>query len=90
MSVLKLEKEILSNAEKRACDEVRSLSERVYRLQVCLKSNSPTFNSNNWCLCSNIFECVQATLDTIQSAEEAREVGCLNCVHHVFLYFELV
>lgn len=47
VSVLKLEKEILSNAEKRACDEVRSLSERVYRLQ--------------------------ATLDTIQSAEEARE-----------------
>lgn len=47
VSVLKLEKEILSNAEKRACEEVRSLSERVYRLQ--------------------------ATLDTIQSAEEARE-----------------
>ncbi|KAF9677029.1 hypothetical protein SADUNF_Sadunf08G0064800 [Salix dunnii] len=47
VSVLKLEKEILSNAERRACDEVRSLSERVHRLQ--------------------------ATLDTIQSAEEARE-----------------
>jgi hypothetical protein len=25
---------MLSNAEKRACNEVRSLSERVYRLQV--------------------------------------------------------
>ncbi|KAJ6726782.1 NUCLEOPROTEIN TPR [Salix purpurea] len=47
VSVLKLEKEILSNAERRACDEVRSLSERVHRLQ--------------------------ATLDTIHSAEEARE-----------------
>ncbi|CAK7326022.1 unnamed protein product [Dovyalis caffra] len=47
VSVLKHEKEILSNAERRACDEVRSLSERVCRLQ--------------------------ATLDTIQSAEEARE-----------------
>ncbi|KAB5520198.1 hypothetical protein DKX38_024517 [Salix brachista] len=46
VSVLKLEKEILSNAERRACDEVRSLSERVHRLQ--------------------------ATLDTIHSAEEAR------------------
>lgn len=86
MSVLKLEKEILSNAEKRACDEVRSLSERVYRLQVCLKSNSPTFDSNNWCLCSNLFECVQATLDTIQSAEEAREVGCLNCASCVLVF----
>lgn len=38
MSVLKLEKEILSNAERRACDEVCSLSERVHRLQVCLES----------------------------------------------------
>lgn len=34
VSVLKHEKEMLSNAEKRACDEVRRLSERVYRLQV--------------------------------------------------------
>ncbi|GAV64888.1 TPR_MLP1_2 domain-containing protein, partial [Cephalotus follicularis] len=47
VSVLKLEKEMFSNAEKRACDEVRSLSERVHRLQ--------------------------ASLDTIQSAEEVRE-----------------
>ncbi|KAB5512051.1 hypothetical protein DKX38_029079 [Salix brachista] len=47
VSVLKLENEILSNAERRACDEVRSLSERVHRLQ--------------------------ATLDIIHSAEEARE-----------------
>ncbi|WCJ28442.1 nuclear pore anchor [Euphorbia peplus] len=47
VSVLKYEKDIFSNAEKRACDEVRSLSERVYRLQ--------------------------ASLDTIQSAEEVRE-----------------
>ncbi|XP_021299554.1 nuclear-pore anchor isoform X2 [Herrania umbratica] len=47
VSVLKHEKEMLTNAEKRACDEVRSLSERVYRLQ--------------------------ASLDTIQSAEEVRE-----------------
>ncbi|KAL7217444.1 hypothetical protein ACSBR1_029188 [Camellia fascicularis] len=47
VSVLKHEKEMLLNSEKRACDEVRSLSERVHRLQ--------------------------ASLDTIQSAEEARE-----------------
>ncbi|XP_065853782.1 nuclear-pore anchor isoform X2 [Euphorbia lathyris] len=47
VSVLKYEKDILSNAEKRACDEVRSLSERVYRLQ--------------------------ASLDTIHSAEDVRE-----------------
>ncbi|XP_059661908.1 nuclear-pore anchor isoform X2 [Cornus florida] len=47
VSVLKHEKEMLSNSEKRAFDEVRSLSERVHRLQ--------------------------ASLDTIQSAEEVRE-----------------
>ncbi|KAM1266288.1 hypothetical protein ACFX2J_035876 [Malus domestica] len=47
VSVLKHEKEMLEHAEKRACDEVRSLSERVHRLQ--------------------------ASLDTIQSAEEVRE-----------------
>ncbi|XP_028799696.1 nuclear-pore anchor isoform X2 [Neltuma alba] len=47
LSMLKNEKEIISNAEKRASDEVRSLSERVQRLQ--------------------------ASLGTIQSAEEIRE-----------------
>ncbi|XP_058765280.1 nuclear-pore anchor-like isoform X2 [Vicia villosa] len=47
LSALKNEKEVLSNAEKRASDEVRNLSERMYRLQ--------------------------ATLGTIQSAEEVRE-----------------
>ncbi|KAM3731717.1 hypothetical protein ACB098_11G003200 [Castanea mollissima] len=47
VSILKQEKEMLSNAEKRACTEVCSLSERVHRLQ--------------------------ASLDTIQSAEEVRE-----------------
>ncbi|KAE9621513.1 putative nucleoprotein TPR/MLP1 [Lupinus albus] len=47
LSVLKNEKEVLSNAEKRASDEVHSLSERVQRLQ--------------------------ASLSTIQSAEEVRE-----------------
>ncbi|KAL0009589.1 hypothetical protein SO802_011091 [Lithocarpus litseifolius] len=36
VSVLKQEKEMLSNAEKRACTEVCSLSERVHRLQVSL------------------------------------------------------
>uniref|UniRef100_A0A5B6ZUV8 Putative nuclear-pore anchor isoform X1 n=1 Tax=Davidia involucrata TaxID=16924 RepID=A0A5B6ZUV8_DAVIN len=36
VSVLKHEKEILLNSEKRACDEVRSLSERVHRLQASL------------------------------------------------------
>ncbi|KAM6599127.1 nuclear-pore anchor isoform X1 [Cannabis sativa] len=47
VSVLKHEKEMLVNAEKRALDEVRSLSERVHRLQ--------------------------ASLDTIQCAEQVRE-----------------
>ncbi|KAL4293697.1 hypothetical protein S83_062924 [Arachis hypogaea] len=47
LSVLKHENEVLSNAEKRASDEVHSLSERVQRLQ--------------------------ASLGTIQSAEEVRE-----------------
>ncbi|XP_057795095.1 nuclear-pore anchor [Salvia miltiorrhiza] len=47
VSILKQEKEMLQNSEKRASDEVRSLSERVHRLQ--------------------------ATLDTMQSAEEVRE-----------------
>ncbi|KAA8523384.1 hypothetical protein F0562_009807 [Nyssa sinensis] len=36
VSVLKHEKEILLNSEKRACEEVRSLSERVHRLQASL------------------------------------------------------
>lgn len=44
MSVLKHEKDILVNSEKRALDEVRSLSERVHRLQVavllCIESFS--------------------------------------------------
>lgn len=34
VSILKHEKEILVNSEKRALDEVRSLIERVHRLQV--------------------------------------------------------
>lgn len=36
VSVLKNEKEMLVNAEKRALDEVRNLSQRVHRLQVVL------------------------------------------------------
>ncbi|KAL1563061.1 nuclear-pore anchor-like [Salvia divinorum] len=47
VSILKQEKEMLQNSEKRASDDVCSLSERVHRLQ--------------------------ATLDTMQSAEEVRE-----------------
>ncbi|XP_021726285.1 nuclear-pore anchor-like [Chenopodium quinoa] len=47
LSVLKHEKELLLNSEKRAQDEVQDLSKRVYRLQ--------------------------ATLDTIQSTEQAHE-----------------
>ncbi|KAH6764476.1 hypothetical protein C2S51_015725 [Perilla frutescens var. frutescens] len=47
VSVLKQEKEMLQNSEKRASEEVCSLSERVHRLQ--------------------------ASLDTMQSAEEVRE-----------------
>lgn len=34
VSILKHEKEILNNSERRASDEVRNLSERVHRLQV--------------------------------------------------------
>lgn len=36
VSVLKNEKEMLVNAEKRALEEVRGLSQRVHRLQVVL------------------------------------------------------
>ncbi|XP_022142171.1 nuclear-pore anchor isoform X2 [Momordica charantia] len=36
VSVLKTEKELLSNAEKRAQDEVRNLSERLFRVQASL------------------------------------------------------
>ncbi|CAI9773199.1 unnamed protein product [Fraxinus pennsylvanica] len=42
VSVLKNEKEILLNSEKRAFDEVRSLSERVYRLQASLDTMHST------------------------------------------------
>ncbi|XP_017246797.1 nuclear-pore anchor isoform X3 [Daucus carota subsp. sativus] len=38
VSVLKQEKETLLNSEKRASDEVRSLSERIQRLQVTLET----------------------------------------------------
>ncbi|KAL8166555.1 hypothetical protein V2J09_008054 [Rumex salicifolius] len=36
VSVLKREKELLQNSERRACDEVRDLSTRVHRLQASL------------------------------------------------------
>ncbi|KAG6479091.1 hypothetical protein ZIOFF_062550 [Zingiber officinale] len=36
VSILKHEKEIISNSEKRALDEIRNLSERVHRLQASL------------------------------------------------------
>ncbi|KAL8134769.1 nuclear-pore anchor isoform X1 [Apium graveolens] len=42
VSVLKQEKETLMNSEKRASDEVRSLSERVHRLQVTLETIQST------------------------------------------------
>ncbi|KAL8470223.1 hypothetical protein ACS0TY_032908 [Phlomoides rotata] len=42
VSILKHEKEILQNSEKRAFDEVRSLSERVHRLQVSLDTIKST------------------------------------------------
>ncbi|CAI9087966.1 OLC1v1022182C1 [Oldenlandia corymbosa var. corymbosa] len=42
ISLLKQEKEILINSEKRASDEVRSLSERVHRLQVSLDTIQST------------------------------------------------
>ncbi|KAM5586916.1 nuclear-pore anchor [Rosa sericea] len=42
VSLLKQEKEMLQHAEKRASDEVRSLSERVYRLQASLDTIQST------------------------------------------------
>ncbi|KAI3466289.1 hypothetical protein Pfo_022951 [Paulownia fortunei] len=42
VSFLKHEKEILQNSEKRASDEVRSLSERVHRLQASLDTIQST------------------------------------------------
>lgn len=42
VSVLKHEKEMLINSERRACDEVRSLSERVHRLQATLETIQST------------------------------------------------
>ncbi|XP_024018829.1 nuclear-pore anchor isoform X2 [Morus notabilis] len=42
VSVLKNEKEMLVNAEKRALDEVRNLSQRVHRLQVSLDTIQST------------------------------------------------
>ncbi|CAA3028939.1 nuclear-pore anchor [Olea europaea subsp. europaea] len=42
VAVLKNEKEMLLNSEKRAFDEVRSLSERVYRLQASLDTMHST------------------------------------------------
>ncbi|ESQ27187.1 hypothetical protein EUTSA_v10017995mg [Eutrema salsugineum] len=42
VSVLKHEKEMLSNAEKRASDEVSALSQRVYRLQATLDTIQST------------------------------------------------
>ncbi|KAL9265265.1 Nuclear-pore anchor-like protein, partial [Drosera capensis] len=41
-AVLKQEKELLSNSEKRACEEVRDLSERVQRLQASLNAIQST------------------------------------------------
>lgn len=43
VSVLKHEKEMLVNSEKRACDEVCNLSERVHRLQVSFLSLEHVF-----------------------------------------------
>lgn len=68
---------MLSNAEKRASDEVSALSQRVYRLQVGNMSNANFILS---CAYSFFFVFVlltcflQATLDTVQSTEEVREV----------------
>lgn len=42
ISLLKQEKEILSNSEKRALDEIRSLTERVHRLQASLDTIQST------------------------------------------------
>ncbi|KAL5732068.1 hypothetical protein ACHQM5_004726 [Ranunculus cassubicifolius] len=42
VSLLKHEKELALNSEKRACDEVRSLSERVHRLQATIDTMHST------------------------------------------------
>jgi nucleoprotein TPR len=42
VNILKHEKEMLVNAEKRACEEVRSLSERIHRLQASLDTIQST------------------------------------------------
>ncbi|KAK4797432.1 hypothetical protein SAY86_029758 [Trapa natans] len=42
VSILKHEKELLANAEKRACDEVKNLSDRVHRLQATLDTLQST------------------------------------------------
>ncbi|CAH8330190.1 unnamed protein product [Eruca vesicaria subsp. sativa] len=42
VSILKQEKDVLSNAEKRASDEVSALSQRVYRLQATLDTIQST------------------------------------------------
>ncbi|VFQ58763.1 unnamed protein product [Cuscuta campestris] len=42
ISILKHEKEVFLSSEKRASDEVRSLSERVHRLQACLDTIQST------------------------------------------------
>lgn len=62
---------MLVHAEKRAYDDVRSSSERVYRLQVGLLQfilSILYMFSIFW----NYF--MQASLDTIQSTEQVREV----------------
>ena len=98
VSVLKHEKEMLLNAEKRACDEVRSLSGRVHRLQVLYIHTFIFYNTwlvPGW-ICDKVlivfsFAClypfIQASLDTIQSAEEVREVA--TWLYYNFAYFSL-
>lgn len=82
LSILKHEKEVISNAEKRASDEVRSLSERVQSLQVrilLLYFLYCTYFAYSYCLT------LQASLSTIQSAEEVREVIYYQFIINVWL-----
>lgn len=72
-SILKHEKDMLVNAEKRALDEVRSLSERVYRLQVLFPPMS-VIHFLRFTLVLTSSYSMQASLDTIQSTDEVREV----------------
>lgn len=79
MSILKQEKETLQNSEKRAFDEVRSLSERVHRLQVFIVALYIKLYYTVSAFYFDLYLC-QVSLDTIKSTEEVHEVANLSCI----------